>query len=119
MEVAHRGRDPRLCLRRLGDTVPLAEWANEVLDAMSGVCEVLDAATLDRSYSNSLAAQREKVHDPELTPSARILADMRANGEGWFVAQARESLRLQRELEESDHEPFAAYLARYFAQEGG
>ena len=145
MEVAHRGRDPRLRLRRLGDTLPLAEWANEVLDAMSGVCEVLDATTLDGAYSHSLAAQREKVRDPELTPSARILAEMRAHGEGffqfamrmsrqhrdyfrarplpaerrhWFVQQARESLRLQRELEEADHEPFAAYLARYFAQQG-
>jgi glutamate--cysteine ligase len=143
MEVAHRGRDPQLRLRRLGGTVPLADWANEVLGAMSGVCEVLDAATPDRAYSRALAESRDKVRDPTLTPSARMLAEMRANNEGffafalrmsqqhrdhfharplpeerrrWFEEQARESLRQQRELEAADHEPFAAYLAQYLAQ---
>ena len=145
MDVAHRGREPNLRLRRQGGTVPLTGWANEVLTAMSGVCEVLDAATPDRAYSRSLAEQRDKVRDPSLTPSARMLAEMRANGEGffafamrmsqqhrnhfharpfpedrrqWFMEQAQESLRKQRELEAADNEPFAAYLARYFAQEG-
>jgi glutamate--cysteine ligase len=143
LAAAHQGRDPQLCLQRHGREVRLTAWAEELLTAMAGVCQVLDDATPGRPYSRALAAQVDKVRDPDLTPSARMLAEMRANGEGffqfamrmslqhrhyyrgrrldperqrWFEQLAQESLQQQQALEAANDEPFGQYLQRYFAQ---
>jgi glutamate--cysteine ligase len=143
LAAAHRGRDPRLYLFRNGDKVSLQAWATEILDAMEGVCSVLDADREGSPYQASLAAQRDKVADPELTPSARMLAEMRKAGEGFFHFALRmsrqhqeyfqglqlcakrnaeferlaaESWDKQRAMEAADQEPFDQYLQRYLAQ---
>ena len=140
---AHRGRDPRLYLHRGDEKLRLTQWAGELLDAMTGVCELLDTGHDDVPYSASLAAQQDKVRDPERTPSARMLAGMREAGEGFFHFAMRKSqqhqayfqgLRLttahreqferlakrswqrQRDMEAADHESFADYLQRYLSQ---
>jgi len=147
LAAAHRGRDPTLQLQRQGKKVKLTEWAAEIIDAMSGVCGLLDAGHdrdgRGRPYSESLAVQAEKVRDPDRTPSARMLAEMRAAGEGFFhfalrmsqqhqsyfqaleknderqaafIRYAEHSRIQQQTLEAADDEPFPAYLQRYFAQ---
>jgi len=143
MVTAHRGREPGLALVRDGQPILLRDWAAEVLAAMEGICELLDAGMSDRPYSSSLAAQRAAVDDPERTPSARMLAEMRSHGEGFFDFAARmsrvhqryfqqravdpervalftrtaeESLRRQAQIEASDSLSLDAYLERYFAQ---
>jgi len=91
----------------------------------------------------SLRVQKAKVADPDLTPSARMLAEMRTSGEG-FQDYARrlseahghqwrahkldpareaellrlvdESKRRQAEIEAADDVDFDTFLARYFAQ---
>jgi glutamate--cysteine ligase len=115
----------------------------DVCEAMQGICEALDAGQPDRPYSHALDAQREVIRDADRTPSARMLAEMRAHGEGFFhfamrksiehrrhfdtlalpddrrrmfAEAARESLIRQREIEASDELPFDEYLRRYFAQ---
>ena len=40
--VARRGREPNLTLKREGRDFPMLEWARELLDAMQGLCELLD-----------------------------------------------------------------------------
>ena len=121
----------------------LRAWAEELLEAMSGVCEVLDGGDPAAPYSTSLARQRSLVEDPELTPSARMLAEMRERGESFFgfaqrlseqhldwfngVVLSPESERLfteeaarsrhrQRAIEAGDDLSFDDYLAHYFAQ---
>lgn len=143
LAAAHRGRDPRLMLHRNGKKIYLKEWATEVLSAMTGICELLDAGNVQKPYSESLAVQLEKVRDADRTPSARMLAEMRAKGEGFFhfalrmsqqhqqyfrelalndqlqakfTTLAEQSWQKQRELEASDKESINAYLQRYFAQ---
>ncbi len=140
--TAHRGREPGLELARNGDAVSLQQWAEAVLAEMQPVAALLDGAA-DGAHARSLAAQLEKVRDPTLTPSARILREMRESGEGFFVfakrlseahrehfrhrpiAPARqalfddlaiESVRRQREVEAADDLGFDEFLARYFAQ---
>lgn len=142
MAAAHRGREPGLRLVRDGGEVPLKAWALEVCDAMVGICEVMDGAAPDRPYGSSLEAQRAAVEDPDRTPSALMLAQMRANGESFheFAArmsrtyqrffrqkevsperaallerEAQESLRRQARMEADDGEPFEHFLERYFA----
>jgi glutamate--cysteine ligase len=140
--AAHRGREPGLALDRDGAPVPLTRWAGEILDAMEPVAELLDGSP-DGPRGCSLARQHAKVQDPDLTPSARMLAEMRANGEGFFdfaqrvshahretlsaralgaereselAGLAAESIRRQAEIEAADDVDFDTFLSRYFAQ---
>jgi glutamate--cysteine ligase len=107
------------------------------------VCELLDQDEPGRPYATTLAAQRASVEDPGLTPSARILEDMRRHGESFFrfakrlseahrdcflakplpagtaarmAAEARASLEEQATIEASDKLSFEQYLDRYFSQ---
>jgi glutamate--cysteine ligase len=140
--AAHRGRDPRLELDRHGRGAPLRQWAAELLDAMIPAAELMDGGS-GGPCADSLHWQREKVHDPDRTPSARVLAAMSANSASFYeyarntseqhrehflgltLAPERQSLfeRLsrasrerQQELEETDGIGFDEFLERYFAQ---
>jgi len=143
LSAAHQGRDPQLMLSRNGKKIYLKNWAAEIIEAMAGVCELLDDGHENKPYSGSLAVQTEKIKDPDRTPSARMLAEMRKQGESFFhfalrmsqqhqtcfqemtpdpareslfIQQARQSWERQHELEASEKESFSTYLKRYFAQ---
>ncbi len=141
--VARRGREPGLMLVRDGRDVAMRDWARELLDSMTGICEVLDHGDPLRPYTNALAVQAAKLDDVALTPSARLLNELTTTGEsffeqalrmstfhkeyfldlyapnqerlGEFAAEAQESLERQKRLETGRQEPFDSYLARYFA----
>jgi glutamate--cysteine ligase len=141
--VARRGREPGLMLWRAGRDVSLADWAAELLDGMTGICELLDHGDPARPYSQALALQAAKLRDVALTPSARLMAELSSTGESFFelalrmsgthkaycldldppnqerlaelAAEAQESLEKQRQIEAADRGTFEAYLARYFA----
>lgn len=146
LAVASRGRDPKLRLRCDGQARRLQDWALDIADGMTGVCEILDGTDGKRAYSQALEAQQEVMRDPERTPAARVLAEMRRHNEAFFqfarrLAQqhrdyfqrlppaperiqrleeeARQSWRRQQELEAADRISFAEYLERYFAQDDG
>lgn len=140
--VAH-GRDPQLrLLSAVGELSP-AQWGAELLDDIARVAEMLDVSYNTRAYSAAVAAQRIKLEQPELTPSARILADMAANGESFFrfalrqslqhseyyasrplpeaelremQEQAEASLAAQSELDAAPQLDFDEYLRAYYAQ---
>jgi glutamate--cysteine ligase len=141
--VAREGRAPGLLLRRDGRDVPLRDWALEIVDAMRGVCELLDEGDAQRPYSTALETQEAKVRDVALTPAARTMAEMRANEESFFnlalrmsrlhksyflelyspnesrqdefAAEAQQSLEAQARIEAVQEMPFDAYLQKYFA----
>jgi glutamate--cysteine ligase len=142
LQVARHGRDPGLTLERDGRQVPMREWAGELLDSMSGLCEILDRGDTARPYTHALAAQAAKVADVALTPSARLLSEL-ASGQSFFdlalrmsqthkayfldlyppneerlkelAEEAQGSLAARRRIEQSDRGTFDEYLARYFA----
>jgi len=141
--VAHRGRDPSIRLLHQGRERVLQNWAKELCSCMVGICEQLDGEDLARPYTSALASQLEVVLDPERTPSAMILAEMRANGEGFFQfakrmsqqhkeffdnqelsserrqlfeQEAQRSLEQQLEMEQSDKVSFDVFLEEYFNQ---
>ncbi len=145
VRAAHRGREPGLELDRDGVAVPLRIWAAALLETMGPVAGLLDGLR-GGDCGASLRVQQEKVKDPDLTPSARMLAGMRASGEGFHdfarrlseghsrrwrshvLDPAREaelvrlvgaSTRRQAEIEASDDVDFDTFLARYFAQGAG
>jgi glutamate--cysteine ligase len=141
--VARCGRRPGLGLMRAGQAISLVDWACELLDNLAAVAAVLDRDRGGDSYSASVALQRTKIADPEQTPSAKVLAEMRDSGEAFFyfaqrrsestqawygerkisperltqmAAEAEQSLAQQASIEASDDQSFDAYLANYFTQ---
>ncbi len=141
--MARRGREPGLALWRDGQSVPMRQWAQELLDSMTGICEVLDRGDAARPYTQALAVQAAKLADASLTPSARLMAELQGSGESFFdlalrmskthrdyfldlyppngerlaefAAQAQESLARQAAIEAGERETFEQYLERYFA----
>jgi glutamate--cysteine ligase len=75
------GRRPGLTLNRDGEDVALTAWAEQLLDRIAPVAALLDAEHNDGAvHAQSMATQRAKVADPALTPSARVLDEVRAVG---------------------------------------
>lgn len=141
--VACCGRDPALELI-LGDvSKPVSEWAKVLCEAMRPFCELLDTGESGSPYTEALECQLEVAREPELMPSARLLAEMRASRESFFdyamrksteheeyfqaiplpetdhlemEASAERSLIEQQQLEAADEVSFEQYLEHYFAQ---
>jgi len=140
--VARHGRDPALTLLRFGKHIPLREWAGELMDSLADIAVLLDQNRDGTPYSEALANCVQCIKDPDRTPSARVLAEMRDKGENyiefalrmsrsheaWFRSQpldqdtaarfkqvAEDSLALQREIEAGDNQSFEDYLAAYMA----
>ena len=78
--MARRGREADLQLQRDGRAVSLKAWGAELLDQLGGICELLDADDPGQPYRRALAKQLEKLRDPERTPSARHLQELRRAG---------------------------------------
>jgi len=141
-QTAKRGRDPAFRLMRQGREVRLGDWAEEIVSGVQAVAEQLDQQTGRDDYSAAAAAQLEVVRDPEATPSARVLQDMRDRRAGFFhyaleLAQeyrdyfaalaplsderrdlfereAADSQKRQQELEAAERVDFAEYLASWY-----
>lgn len=141
--VVNRGREPGLQLASGDGERSLADWASDLLRQIDRVAAALDDAHASSAYRTSVAGQQAKVDDPELTPSARVLREMRERDLPYFrlaldysrrwaeyfreeplppaiqarFEQEREaSLAAQREIEASDDISFAQYLERFYAQ---
>lgn len=84
LDVAHRGRDPKLKLKYNSSSITLKDWALQALDGMASVAELLDTNKQDQPYRAALQQQIAKIKDPELTPSARMLNEMRERKEGFY-----------------------------------
>ncbi len=140
--VTVRGREPGLMLRRAGDCIQLADWGDEIVVALAPIAEHLDRGLVEAPYAHALATAAERIRDPQSTPSAQALEEIRATPGGfmaWALERARrhtatlrtmplaaetlerltrataESLAAQQRLEAKENEPFEAYLARYYA----
>jgi glutamate--cysteine ligase len=69
---AQEGRKPGLRLERRGDSVTLAEWGKEVLDACEPIAAELDATRGGTGYRDALQAAHSVLADAESAPSARV-----------------------------------------------
>lgn len=141
--IVNNGREPGVMLQRDGKAVSMQQWAGELLDKIGATAELLDRAEGNNTHSESVALQRAKIADPELTPSARVMRELRdghlsyaqlahqysqqhavsfrsrplpPSTLGEYVAAAERSLQAQADIEFSDTLSFAAYLEKYFDQ---
>lgn len=138
-----RGREPGLQLNRDGEPVTLTAWGEDLLKGIETCARLLDEAQQTSAHSDSLQLQREKLRDPQLTPSARVLTAMGEHGDSFFhfaLAQsqkhgehflnrpltaeqqqafaemASQSIADQKALEAADEIDFDAYVAWYMSQ---
>ena len=141
--VVNRGRKPGLMLQTAEGSQSLQDWATGLLSAMAPIARMLDETHETDSYSGALQIQQAKVDDPELTPSARVLREMREQqvpffrlamnySERWaeqfrseaapaavtrrLREEAERSLQAQAEIEAADDLSFEQYLANFYAQ---
>jgi glutamate--cysteine ligase len=141
LTVACCGRSSEFALQWRGGHVAMADFVRALVEPMQAIAAILDRGEAAPLYQQSL--RQVVVDHPEATPSARMLADMRARGESFaeyhlqlslqqaalFRAQpldgahaldfAREvelSHAEQARIEAEDTLSFDDYLQHYFSQ---
>ena len=77
------GRRPGLTLHNGVADVTLQSWGEELLERIRPVAELLDTLRGDSQHADAIKAQAAKLADAELTPSAKVLAALRANGKSF------------------------------------
>jgi glutamate--cysteine ligase len=139
------GRRAGVALRQHRQARELASWGLELLEHLAPCAALLDAAHGTDAHRQAVDAQRGKLHDPNLTPSARVLNSMREDKltfcafalreserhAAWFRGRpldaatrqafeqaARDSMVRQALLEQEQQGDFADYVARYMAAIG-
>ncbi|MGM0859077.1 MAG: glutamate--cysteine ligase [Pseudomonadota bacterium] len=76
--VVERGRDPALTLIRDGESTSVREWGEQIFTEMAEVARLLDAVEKGTPHADALEALAPRLKDPELTPSAQLLAQLQA-----------------------------------------
>lgn len=141
--VVNRGREPGLLLQTDSGKQPMSDWASELFELMAPIAAMLDEVHQLQSYSTAMAAEWAKIQDPELTPSARVLREMREQGQPFFriamgysttwaaqfrteelaadveerlTREAARSLQAQKDIEAADTISFEQYLSEFYAQ---
>ncbi|WP_153076472.1 glutamate--cysteine ligase [Paraburkholderia bonniea] len=140
--VTLEGRKPGLELVRDGQPVAMLEWADALMAQIERAAATLDALRGDDVHARAVAAQRAKLADASLTPSARVLQTMRERGQSFlafglaqsaahaahfraqpldaaqteaFVQLGEASLAEQARLEQEEAGSFDAFIAAYGA----
>ncbi|UTW09691.1 glutamate--cysteine ligase [Pseudomonas benzenivorans] len=92
LAVVKEGRRPGLLLQRQGQPVPLQAWAEELLAQIQPLAQLLDRSNGGDAHGQALQAQRAKVADVSLTPSAQVLTELQ-QGESFTQFALRQSKR--------------------------
>jgi len=142
--VAKHGRAPEFRLYRNGETVTLQAWASEILSNVLEVAKIIDNHEANERYADSVHLMQKLVDDPEETPSARVLADLKESQSSFsefalalskshndyfesitalkesrnavFEEEVSQSLQRQRQIEAADEISLDEYLQRYFSR---
>jgi glutamate--cysteine ligase len=144
-KTAAVGREPGLVLERGQGSVKLTEWGSELLQAFGPIAAALDEAQQTTDYGDALRAAQNLLQDPDLLPSARVLAVMAQDFGNSFIGftraqsqqtrtkllglpfsgaqQARfsvlseQSVLEQKAIEAADTMPFEIYRQQYVSPE--
>lgn len=99
-KVAAYGRDPSLTLTIKGESVPLRDQGLKILDSIASIVQQTELLPSSRAhYLALLDTQRQSLLNPELTPSARLLADIKEAG-SFSAAALQQAQRHGPELQE-------------------
>ncbi|WP_404367554.1 glutamate--cysteine ligase [Marinobacter sp.] len=141
-EVISRGREAGLTLGFDGHRATVLEEAGSLVEQLAPLAQLLDEWEGGSKYERALTAQKAKLDDPSLLPSARVLGAMAEAGQGhleWsrgmarqhqetlrsdllseqtrqvFEQMARQSVSEQQAMEDSDTLSFEDFLEHYLA----
>jgi len=109
--VVKEGRRPGLMLQGNEGTVSLQAWGLQLLEKIQATATLLDTQRNDQQHSNALAIQKEKLLNPELTPSARVLTALKTTNNSF------EEFGLQQSLQHAEYfreRPLSADENAYF-----
>ncbi len=143
LAVVKQGRKPNLQLQRGDELVAMQDWGHELLEQMQACAQLLDSSYATSEHSEALRKQVEKLNNPDLTPSAQVLASMReqqcsfsqfalkqslqhaqtlskpaldSNKTAHYQQLAEQSHQAQALLEAQDKCSFDEYMADFLAQ---
>lgn len=138
--IVNRGREPGLTLLTATGDISRTQLGKTILDQVARTAAVLDEANATQRYSSAVELQREKLQTPELTPSAQVLAALKAAGGSYhhwirdlsrqhrdtlmqkplapelkarLQSEAQTSLLEQASIEAADNISFDEFLASY------
>lgn len=141
--MVYEGRDPDLSLYYFGKERPARDWGREIISKLKPLADMLDTTSNKGCYNDTLSKQLLKLNDDSLTPSAKVIADMKEqevtffrlamnaaiSNKEHFLAQgmsdeetayfnklAKESLTKQKAIEASDTMSFDEFLSAYYEQ---
>lgn len=107
------GRQPGLRLRHQGEEITLQTWGEKLLDKILPMAILLDRQSQSTEHQDSLTLQHEKLQDPEITPSAKVLAEIRRHQNSFSQFALAQSLHFANDFK--NHPPSAEVIA-YFEQ---
>ena len=99
--IVRFGRKSGLKLLCNGSEIDSKQAMIDFLEKLEPIASLLDKAHQHALHSKSLTQQIDKVSDPDLTPSAKIIAEMRDNNESFFEYAQRKTIDHERELKQS------------------
>ena len=141
--TVYHGRDCSLLLRKNNAPISLRDWAQQILEKMKPLANLMDRAHQEKEFSKALDVMEMRLKNSNRTPSAMILEQLRSNDEShqefgirkakehtnYFSKQkpdkviiekysnlARLSIEEQRRIEDNDTLTFDEYLADYYDQ---
>lgn len=97
MRTVYNGRNPSLILSSIQGDRAMFEWGTELVRDMLPIAELLDQAHAKSNTGNpfqgALATMRERLKNPQATPSAMLLKEMQDNNETYFAMAMRKTLQ--------------------------
>lgn len=139
--VVLHGRQPNLALLVHNREQPFRPLAHELFDDMQPFAEMLDTAYGGTRYATTLHSLRQRIDQPDSTPSAQVLAAVKEHGgfpefalsmaskhhqqllaqpldaalNAKFLDSVQTSLLEHQQLEALAQTPFEDYVAQYYA----
>ncbi len=137
--VVLEGRKAGFSFKQKGQSISLKDWANDLFADMAQLAKQLDDKKSVTHYSAALNAMKLRIEQPELTPSAQVLAKMAEHNMSFrefalrqahdlshsfkgkmteesnqdWMRIAEKSVQNQKDIESKDLVPFTQYLAQY------
>ena len=99
--VVSRGRESNLFISSKGKQRLLREWSMEIINDIKHSASILDKVNQSNEYSLSAYEQEEKIKNPGLTPSGRMLDQMKKEELSFFEFSMRHSEIHSRTLREA------------------
>ena len=141
--MVYEGRKPDLKLFFYGKERTARDWGKAIIGSLTPLAELMDNLNGSTDYQRSLNDQALKLENSELTPSARILSELReqqisfyrlamnaaqntrqhfkgrslnAEKQAMYKEMSQQSLDDQNTIEKNDTLTFEDFLKQYYAQ---